>query len=449
MAWTEDFQRLVLVSALRGDLLDQLPLESALFGSANERGSTPPRQRIADVLLKYVAEYGGRPPLEAMQQLVAEVGARLGPEERLALSDEIVLVAATDLPTDNRFVRDRVRTAMELRAVERGLVQAADALAAGEVALPAVRELLARALQPLDGAETRRIEYLAGADERMEMWRRGDEYGERISTGFPELDRAMRGGPTRRESHYFLAPPKGAKTAALLNVGAAALRRGLGVYLTTYEMQSIRMALRVDRLMANSTKEELEADLSNLERAFDGLRAIGAPELYIDERPPQRPGSVADAAVQIEGIRRRGGKIDVVIFDYLNIMGSAKDEDEKRHELPRISREINNLAKQLDVLAWSAALVNRAAVNKKVVRKTDIAEAFEVVAVADGMIAICATLAMIRAGLRRFRVVASREEQDEVNAGDYRVDFGRQRFNEANDEEIVGINADEGESNGN
>jgi hypothetical protein len=185
------------------------------------------------------------------------------------------------------------------------------------------------------------------------------------------------------------------------------------------------MALRVDRMLSRSTREELEDDESRLTLAYDGLRAAGAEELYIDEQPPQQANAVANAARRVQEIRRKGGKVDVVVFDYLNIMGASVKEKEKRHELARVSRDISAAARELDVLTWSAALVNRQAVNKRVVRKTDVAEAFEVVAVADGMVAICGTLKMIQAGLRRFRVVAAREEQDEVNAGDYRVDFSR------------------------
>jgi KaiC/GvpD/RAD55 family RecA-like ATPase len=443
MSWTEDFQRQVVASALRGDLLLELPLSPDLFGSSRENGPRSPRQRVVELIVKYFNEYGDRPSAATFTQVVADAGALLGPEERQALEDESVLCLATDPPEDPRFVRDRVRAAVEFRELQRGLLQAADLLK-DERSLEAVRELLGRCMEPVRVAsESRNVEFLAGAEERARRWRMGDEYGERISTGFAGLDAAFRGGPTRRESIYFLAPPKGAKTASLLTVAVAALRRQLGVYMVTYEMQAIRMALRADRLLSASSKEELEDDMTRLERAIDGLRASGAAELYIDEEPPQRPNAVANANRRVQEIRRKGGRVDVVIFDYLNIMGASRTEREKRHELARVSRDISSMAKELDVLTWSAALVNRQAVNKRVVRKTDIAEAFEVVAVADGMIAICATAAMLRAGLRRFRVVASREEADEINAGDYRVDFSRMLITPADSAAVDAVQEEE------
>lgn len=422
--WSEQFQRLVLAAAVSGDLLGQLPLDPTLFGPIASAGPIAPRQRLAELVVKYFEQYGARPSPESLSQLALEAASRLGPEERSVLEAETAAVLRLGAPPDQAFVRDRVLEQLEHRSLYRAVIQAADQLQAGASA-PAIRELLARVGAPVDVNGERTVEYQADAAERLASWRQGVEYGERISTGLAGLDSVLRGGPTRREVHYFLAPPKGAKTAFLLMVASAAARRRLGVYVVTYEMQSIRMALRLDRMLSQSSKDELSSDAEQLERALTGLRLSGAGEIVIDERPPQRPGSVAEAAARVNQIRRSGGRVDVVVLDYLNIMGSSRSEREKRHELARISRDIAAMARELDVLVWSAALVNRQAVDKRTIRKSDIAEAFEVVAVADGMVAICGDQQMVRAGVRRLYVAAAREEADEVRAGDYLVDFSR------------------------
>lgn len=422
-SWGEEFQRLVLACAIRGDLLDKMPLVPELFGGG---GAESPRQRIAASIAEYHGMYGTRPSSEALGEMLRRVAERLGPEEREVLAREVAQVLRTGVPDDPRFVLDSVREQVELRAIEQGMLQARDLLAAGPSALPQIRELLVKAAAPVEVlGGTQSVSYFADSEERLAAWRRGDEYGERVSTGFPALDSVLEGGPTRREVWYFLAPPKGAKTASLLHVARAASRQRLGVYVATYEMQAIRMALRLDRTNARRTKAELVADLTELERQLRALKQSGAGEIHIDERPPQRPGSVVEAASRVQQIRRKGGRVDVVVLDYLNIMGSSQREREKRHELSRVSRDIATMAKELDVVVWSAALVNRAAVNKAVIRKTDIAEAFEVIAVADGVVAICGTKEMVREGYRRFYVAAAREEADEARAGDYKVDFSR------------------------
>lgn len=448
--WGIEFQRLVLSCALNGDLMARLPaaLQPALFGPAGASATQSPQQRLAAALADYWGRYGTRPGPEAFGELVRVAGARLGEAEREEFGREAVRVAGTPVPEDPAFVVDQVREWAEYSSLVQGVVRAADLLDAGPSALAVVRETLAKSAEPvaaLDG-RSRSVAYQSDAEGRLAAWRRGDEYGERVPTGFAELDSVLRGGPTRRESWYFLAPPKGAKTTALLRVALHASRRRFGVYLATYEMQAMRMALRLDRSFSRRSQEELRGDLTQLERALEGLRLSGAGEIFIDERPPQEPNAVDQVARRVTQLRREGKKIDVVVLDYLNIMGSSREEREKRHELSRISREISNLAKAEDVLTWSAALVKRAAMNKRVVRKDDIAEAYEVISVMDGGVAICGTREMIANGFRRFYVMAAREEADEVRAGDYAVDFARQAMDPAEEGAVDSVlPADSGE----
>jgi hypothetical protein len=125
-------------------------------------------------------------------------------------------------------------------------------------------------------------------------------------------------------------------------------------------------------------------------------------------------------------------------------MTPAKTESEKRHELTAISREMAELGKSLDVAVWSAALVNRKAVNKERIKKTDIGEAFEVIAVADGMVAICAPPELLQQGKRSLYLAALREEGDERDAGVYHLDLDRMVFREAQYEPQASVDSSSG-----
>ena len=165
-----------------------------------------------------------------------------------------------------------------------------------------------------------------------------------------------------------------------------------------------------------------------LARALRGLTAAGAGELYVWESPPQAPRACEEIARRLDRLKSLGVEIDVIILDYLNIMGSSRQEKEKRHELARTSRDISILARQYDAVAWSAALTKREALDRDRVRKKDIAEVYEVVAVADGMTAIAASTEMREAGVVALWVVAMREAEDERGAGVYRFDRERGIF---------------------
>lgn len=380
--------------------------------------SKSPRSIIAKVVCDYFEKWARVPGVNMIEELLtAEVDA---------VKDEWQAVQSVGLE-DEEEVEERVRKWIEYRRLEVALMDARKAIETrGADGVEEAREALATA-EPIVLADDRRRVYrfMGDSEERMELWRNGDEMGERIATGLGELDKVLNGGPTRRETWYMLAPPKGAKTLSLLRIARGAALRGYGVYMTTFEMQAIRMLLRADRMAARATKEELRDDLVRLQKAFEGMRASGAEEIYVQEQPTQRKGSVLAVRREVEKLRREGRKIDVVIFDYLNIMGSKTREDEKRHELATISREMSDMAKDLNVLVWSAALVNRKAVEKETITKTDIAEAFEVIAVCDGTVSISAPPGLVQNNARRLYVAAAREEADAAMAGDYSIDFAK------------------------
>jgi hypothetical protein len=421
-------QRLLLALAVRGDVLSQAPeaVTPEAFGSGV--GPTTPRQRLAVAVAAFWTRWQARPTAELLEQVVAEERRRLGPAEGDLLAAELAEVLATEIPEDPAWIYDRARQWANVKRVEVAVARAQAALQSPDPALgvKAALEAIASAVNDVDktGVEQKPLAYLSSAPDRLRLWRGGLAFGQRIPTGLPELDEATGGGVARKETWYFLAPPKGAKTTFLMRAALGAARRGFGVYVATFEMQDIRMALRQDRAIARRSRDELIESTDELEWAVDALRQTGG-EIHIEAWPQQLPGSVSAVKRRVEQLRKRGHRIDLVVLDYLHIMSPEKAEHEKRHELTRVSREIGDMGKALDVAVWCAALVNRKAVDKAVLRKADIAEAFEVIAVVDGMVAICGTPAMVAAGVRRLWVAAAREAQEETAAGTYRVDFER------------------------
>jgi hypothetical protein len=433
-----DLARRVIVEALKGDLLKALPgaFTADIFGES-------PRKRIAEVIVKYVADRGVRPKEDEVQTiLVRDLAARSDPESDAVIA-EWEAVKATDPAEDPGFTYDEVRAWVEFRRIRDGLVAAREALDADDGAEKA-REALAR-IEPvrrtvdLGPVELR---FAAGVDARLAQWREGSIIGDRIPTGMRALDGKLMGGPTKRESWYYLAPPKGAKTTFLLNTARGASIAGYGVYVNTFEMQAMRMMMRLDQMVSKSSKEQLSGDTDRvgsvfrLEKAIEGLRSSGSGEIIVTSRPTQQKGSVKQVRQDILRLRREGAKIDVVILDYLNIMGASKDERELRRELFGIAYEISDMAKELDVLVWSAALVTRQAATKVPVVKTDIAESFGVLAAVDGAVAICSPTILVQNGYRRLYITAAREVQDEVMAGDYKLDFTRMTIEPADSNEV-------------
>lgn len=422
--WTEGFQRTVIASAIRAGLLSRVgaSFQSRLFGPP-----TAPRARIAHAIATYWERFRSAPANGEIDEFLAR--ERMSDAERIVLRDEWAQIQAIPVPDDLKYAEAQIQDWVARQTIIQTLLAAADRAENDD--LGTLRQFIVEGVQaPEDQNDGKREWTLVGDFEaRMAMWRSGQEYGDPIPTGFKALDDALSGGPRRGEVHYFLAPPKGCKTTALTNVALAAVRRRFNVYLVTFEMRAHRILLRADRTLTRSTKDELREEPERLERAVRGLTAAGSGELWAWESAPQTIGICDEITHRIEKLEReRNVEIDLVVLDYLNIMSSSTRQRELRHELAKISREIAALTRRLDVVTWSAAMVKREAVNKARVRKQDISESFEVVAVADGMTAICGTEEMREAGLGALYQVAQREEEDEREAGTYRVDRARGVF---------------------
>jgi len=437
--FTDGIARLVLVAAVYGDLLTALPGAFApdLFGESSAR------QRIAEAVARYAEQYPGtRPAPEFIDDLISKDMANRSEAEQDAVADEWGFVQAADLPEDTGYLYQQVREWIEFRRTRDALIAAREVMDK-DGGLEEAREILAK-VEPLKPRIEikQEIFWLRDAEERLTLWREGITMGERIPTRMSAFDAAVSGGPTKKEAWYFLAPPKGGKTTFLLNVARGAARGGYGVYYNTFEMQGMRTALRFDQMMAKSRREELagkDGEIGNiapLEAAIKGMTAIGSGEIVFTRRATQAKSSVRQTAQDIKRLRNDGVQIDVVVFDYLNIMGGSKNESELRRELFGISYEIADLAQELDVLVWSAALVTRQAVDKYPIRKTDIAEAFGVIAALDGAVAICSPPILVANNFRRLYIAAAREERDEVMAGDYLVEFDRMRIRPADSQRV-------------
>lgn len=425
--WGEPFQRLVLALAVAGDVPARVPgaFTAGMFGRPDGRLRSP-RQQIGAAIEAYWAEYHQAPGWTIAGELVVRLGEGLAPDERRGLLAEWGTLREVPLPTDTGFVEAQLRDFATYQRFTRTLVQAASLLDRPTRDFDEIRRVVGEGLEPLmleGGPDEEQL--LAGAPERIEAWGAGDESAGKIPTGLGGLDRVLKGGVRIGEVFYFLAPPKGAKTTFELTVALGATRRGFSALLVSYEMPARRILYRADRALTRKTKHELHDDPQHLDRAVRGFRAAGAGELYVWGSTPQQRSACDEVARYLARLRRGGARIDLVVLDYLNIMGSATAEREKRHELAKISREIAALGKAEGVAIWSASLVNRQAVNKKYIHKTDIAEAFEVIAVLDGAITICGDAEMRAAGLRMLFAAALREDEDEVPCGLYSVDLAR------------------------
>jgi KaiC/GvpD/RAD55 family RecA-like ATPase len=451
--FTDGFQRRVLAAGIAGIVLLPSGAWSIVFDQGAPGRPASPRSRVAAALDAFYEDAGpdARPSWESVEQVLQRALVALAPEERALIGEEWTLLSrlATDAFEDLAYLQKQASVWWARQQLSRAMFSAADLLERpDEASLERARLLLTDAAA--SSAPSRQhllaTPLLRDAIERSVRWTIGDR-SIRVPSGWSGLDRVLGGGIRPGEVLYFLAPPKSAKTTFLLNAALGGSRARKAGVVVSYEMREQAMLQRMERNVAQASKLELRQDVSPLLSAVRGMWAAGAGELWIAESTPMQKDAVGEVERLVDRLRLQGERVDFLVLDFLNIMGSAKAEREKRHELARIAREIAGLAKRVGLPVWSAALVKKEAVNRKKIQKSDIAESFEVIAVADGAIAIASDEEMRVQRKRALYATALRDEEDERFAGTYIVDLDRMRVKTLY-EEAAGLTLLPDESNG-
>ena len=406
----------------------------AHFAGSSDGSKKSPRQRLAELVERHAEQDPkGWPGLETMDMLVDKAAAVMRPEEADLLRAEWTEIRNVPV-TDAQYVEAEVAQWVDRLGVQRAILAAADLYQSGATATEVRAQLIRDLNQAAPTSDGTRVSLLETWRERLIAWEQGDDLASRVPTGLRRLDLALGGGPRRGESYFFLAPPKGAKTAAQMNVTLNAARRQFGAALFSFEMSSRPTTMRMDRNISASTKADLRADTTPLKKAYEGWIAAGAGDVIVYTDLPMSQSNCDMIERRVEEDRRMGKVIDVVCADFLNIMspsgGAARGERDDL-TLARVAREMHQAAKNLGVVWWSAALVKREAIAKPKLQKNDIARVFEAIAIAHGIIGICAPEELVMQNMRNLYLTALRDDEDGKSAGLVELDLDRMIFRDA------------------
>jgi replicative DNA helicase len=190
----------------------------------------------------------------------------------------------------------------------------------------------------------------------------------KLTTGFVELDRVINeGGPTRKEVFVWMAPTGVGKTMVLINSGVRCFRRDLKVMHVTLELSEFKTKCRYAGAFTRVAINERFENEDRITAILDKERSTHSGDLVIYEFPPEEIH--VDTLYQILKWQRRtkGWSPDVLIVDYLELMLSRRPEYNKDDytRQKRVSTELRGLAKNENVLIFTATQTNRDLSGKK------------------------------------------------------------------------------------
>lgn len=180
----------------------------------------------------------------------------------------------------------------------------------------------------------------------------------RITTGLPSVD-ARLGGFFPGHLYILAAPPSMGKSALAAQMCLSSSRAGYVALLFAKEMDSEEVAMRFlaqDAGVAANRLSEGRATDAEIQRAAEASRLYDEGKFLIDGSPSL---TVAQMRARAQAIRRREGKVDVVVIDNLRQVRAADPRAPEPQRLDQITCDCKAMAKDLGCAIILVAPLNR------------------------------------------------------------------------------------------
>lgn len=183
-----------------------------------------------------------------------------------------------------------------------------------------------------------------------------DESMKPIPTGIGDLDRMIT-GLNRSDLILLAARPGMGKTSFALNIARnAACKSKKTVAFFSLEMSKEQLASRLlstEALISGTKLRTGKLSEEEWSRLIPASDVLSKTELYLDDTP-------GITITEMKSRLRRLRKLDLVVIDYLQLMGSGRRIDNRVQEISEITRNLKILAKEMNVPVITLSQLSRA-----------------------------------------------------------------------------------------
>lgn len=182
-----------------------------------------------------------------------------------------------------------------------------------------------------------------------------------VPTGFHDLD-ARTSGLQPGDLIIVAGRPSMGKTAFSMNIAEnVAIETGLPVAVFSMEMGGAQLVMRmlgsVGRLDQHILRTGKLGD-EDWQKLTYAIGKLSDAPMYIDETPALTALELRARARRLA--RQHGGKLGLIVIDYLQLMSGSGKNDNRTAELGEISRGLKGLAKELQVPVIALSQLSRA-----------------------------------------------------------------------------------------
>jgi replicative DNA helicase len=181
-----------------------------------------------------------------------------------------------------------------------------------------------------------------------------------VPTGYTRIDQ-MTSGMQPGDLVIVAARPSMGKTALALNIAEhVAVDNGLPVAIFSMEMSSTQLAMRMLGSIARVDQHKMRTGRLNDKEWGELSEAMGKlheTPLFIDEGGAL---TALEVRARARRLKRQYSKLGLIVIDYLQLMASTTQGENRATEISEISRSLKAMAKELDVPVIALSQLNRA-----------------------------------------------------------------------------------------
>ena len=203
---------------------------------------------------------------------------------------------------------------------------------------------------------------LAGAVDRIEELFQKQGHITGMSTGFTDLDE-MTSGLQRGDLIVVAGRPAMGKTSFAMNIAEnVALdqeKSKMPVAVFSMEMPGEQLAMRMMSSLGRIDQHRVrtgQLQEDEWPRMTSAINILAETKLFIDDTPALTP---TELRARCRRLAREYGQLGLVVVDYLQLMQSSGNAENRVNEISEISRSLKALAKEMNVPVIALSQLNR------------------------------------------------------------------------------------------
>ena len=351
-------------------------------------------------VLRYYDKYHTTPSMDILKVEVKKID-----NEVLQLSvKEQLREAYQASDEDLEYVQEEFTGFCKNQQIKKALMSSVDLLKAGD--FDSIKSIISNALQAGNDKNVGH-EYLKDLESRFR-----EDARITIPTPWTRINELLQGGLGNGDFGLIFGNPGGGKSWSLVALGGYAVRMGYNVIHYTLELGEQYVGRRYDAFFS---KIPVDRILKNRERIEEIIPSLEG-ELIIKEFPTGR-ATMSTIESHITKVTDMGIKPDLVIIDYVDLLGTKKKTADRKGEIDDIYQSTKGLARQLDIPIWSVSQVNRAGAKDDIVEGDKAAGSYDKIMITD----VCISLSRKKAdkvnGTGRFHIMKNRYGIDGLTFG--------------------------------